>query len=206
MEKTNEPKNYDHSMPYNGTWKKETGQLEFRMCNDYLFRAILQKDEETLKAVTASILRIEADKIEDIIITNPIMIGQIVSAKEITLDTHIMLSDGCEMDIEMQLEKHSGWEERSVLYLCRGYDGLSRGDEYTDIKVMWQVIFCDFCPFPEFPAFYSTYKLINTDNQYNVYSEKLKISTIDMTHTELADPDDDRYGLINFVKLVKMKI
>ena len=38
-------KDYKHQIPYNGDWKKLTGPLPVKMTNDYLFRALLQADE-----------------------------------------------------------------------------------------------------------------------------------------------------------------
>ena len=157
---------YESTMPYDSTWKEEAGSLGFRMCNDYMFRALLQKDEEVLKGLISSFLQVAPHEIEDVLIMNPIVIGETIGAKEIHLDTHVELHDGREMDFEMQLNKHKGWNERSLLYLCRGYGGLSHGDDYAVIRGIWQITFCDFCPFPENPAFYSTFLLRNIENIY----------------------------------------
>ena len=33
-------KDYENTMPYDDGWKKKSGPLGFRMCNDYLFPSI----------------------------------------------------------------------------------------------------------------------------------------------------------------------
>ena len=79
-------KNYDHIMSYSPCWKEMTGELDFKMTNDYLFRALLQKDEKTLKAVVSSFLRVNSDSISQIEVTNPIVLGEDIDSKEYHLD------------------------------------------------------------------------------------------------------------------------
>ena len=69
-------KNYEHIMEYSAKWKEKSGPLEFHMTNDYLFRALLQKDEKSLKAFVATFLMVAPDRITEIEITNPIILGE----------------------------------------------------------------------------------------------------------------------------------
>ena len=196
-------KDYENTMPYDDGWKKKSGPLGFRMCNDYLFRAFLQRDEESLKALIASFLQTDAKNIGEVTVTNPIILGEEISDKELHLDVHVVMEQGLQIDFEMQLAQHTGWIERSVLYVCRCIDSLSHGDDYTEIPGVWQISFCNFTLFPEHPKFYSCYMMIDTENIDYVYSDKLRISNIDLTHIDLATERDKVSGVVKWARLFK---
>ena len=196
-------KDYENTLPYDDGWKKKSGPLGFRMCNDYLFRAFLQRDEESLKALIASFLQTDAKNIGEVTITNPIILGEEISDKELHLDVHVVLEQGLQIDFEMQLAQHIGWIERSVFYVCRCVDSLSHGDDYSEIPGIWQISFCNFTLFPEHPKFYSSYMLIDTENIDYIYTDKLRISNIDLTHIDLATEKDTVSGIVKWARLFK---
>ena len=196
-------KSQSNSLPYNGAWKEKTGALGFKMCNDYLFRMLLQEDPDTLKAIIASFMHVSIDEIEQVTVINPIVPGESVDDKEIRLDINVIMNMKKPINIEMQAYNHTGWIERSVLYACRGFDTLTHGDKYTDNMGFWQISFCDFCIFKEHPAFYRSFVLTSTDNEHIQYSDKLMLSNVDLTNIELADEEDIRYGLVDWARLFK---
>lgn len=196
-------KSQSNSLPYNGAWKEKTGALGFKMCNDYLFRMLLQEDPDTLKAIIASFMHVSVDEIEQVTVINPIVPGESVDDKEIRLDINVIMNMKKPINIEMQAYNHTGWVERSVLYACRGFDSLTHGDKYADNMGFWQISFCDFCIFKEHPAFYRSFVLTSTDNEHIQYSDKLMLSNVDLTNIELADEEDIRYGLVDWARLFK---
>jgi len=188
-------------IPFKDDWKQKKGPLDFKMRNDYLFRAFLQCDNESLKALIASLLYVNVSEITSAEITNPIILGASADDKEIRMDIHVILNKQQPIDIEMQTYNRAGWKERSVLYACRGYDSLKHGDLYKDHSGFWQVAFCDYTLFKEHPAFNASYMLTSTDAPHYIYSEKIKLTNIDMTKIDLATDNDVRYGLVNWAKL-----
>lgn len=196
-------KSQSNSLPYNGAWKEKNGALGFKMCNDYLFRMLLQEDPDTLKAIIASFMHVSIDEIEQVTVINPIVPGESVDDKEIRLDINVIMNMKKPINIEMQAYNHTGWVERSVLYACRGFDSLTHGDKYADNMGFWQISFCDFCIFKEHPAFYRSFVLTSTDNEHIQYSDKLMLSNVDLTNIELADEEDIRYGLVDWARLFK---
>ncbi len=188
-------------IPFKDDWKQKEGPLDFKMRNDYLFRAFLQCDNESLKALIASLLYVDVSEITSAEITNPIILGASADDKEIRMDIHVILNKQQPIDIEMQTYNRAGWKERSVLYACRGYDSLKHGDLYKDHPGFWQVAFCDYTLFKEYPAFNASYMLTSTDDRHYIYSEKIKLTNIDMTKIDLATDNDINYGLVNWAKL-----
>ena len=69
---------YSYPIVENDGWKDLTGALPVKMTNDYLFRALLQSDNETLKALLASVLRMNISDIESAKITNEIPLGSYI--------------------------------------------------------------------------------------------------------------------------------
>ena len=92
--------------------------------------------------------------------------------------------------------------ERSLSYLCRRFDQLSRGQAYINCKPAVHIGFLNYAPFPEYPEFYSTYKLLNIKN-HNLYSDKFILHVVDLTHIELATDEDKAYGIVLWAKLFK---
>lgn len=84
--------------------------------------------------------------------------------------------------------------DRSTCYLYRTYSNLNRCDDYTSAKTVIQIGLLDFTFFPEHPEFYASYKLIIKKNFF-VYSDKLRLSVVGLTHIDLAAEEDHRYGI-----------
>ena len=59
----------------NLSFETATGSIDYPFTNDYMFRAILQKDKQVLKALIAALLHLKKESIHDVVITNPIELG-----------------------------------------------------------------------------------------------------------------------------------
>ena len=184
-------------------WIELTGDLPVKMTNDYLFRALLQSDNDTLKALLASVLKMEPGEIKSARVTNPILLGEAIDEKTFVMDVKVEMNDAALIDLEMQVVREPYWAERSVSYICRAFDNLNRGVPYNEVKPVRQIAFFDFTLFKEAPAFYSDYKLINTRQDKLVYTEKLIITNIDLTNIDLASEEDKKYKLDEWSSLFK---
>lgn len=166
-----------------------TGPVAIKMTNDYLFRALLQRNNRVLKGLIRSLLHLSPEEITSVEITNPIELGTSVDEKEFILDIKVKLNSSVIINLEMQVINERNWVNRSTCYLCRTYSSLNHGDDYNTAKPVIQIGLLDFTLFPEHPEFYATYKLIN-EKSFSVYSDKLRLSVVDLTHTDLATEDD----------------
>ena len=184
-------------------WMKLTGELPVKMTNDYLFRALLQSDNDTLKALLASVLKIRLRKIKSAKVTNPILIGEAIGDKVFIMDVKVEFNNDSLIDLEMQVIKERGWEDRSLSYICRSYDQLNAGMVYSQAKPVRQIAFCDFTLFEDYPEFFANYKLINVRNKESVYTEKFIISNINLTRPDLATQEDKEYGLDEWCRMFK---
>ncbi len=179
-----------------------TGPVEFTLTNDYLFRAVCQKNEKVLRGLVSSLLGIAEDDILSIEIQNPILLGEAINEKDIILDLHILLNNSEQLNIEVQVVDQHDWPERSLYYLCRTFCGLNKGEAYTDILPTLHIGILDFILFPECPEFYAKYRLSNTKTQ-QVYSSKFGINVLSLNCIELANEEDTACKLDYWAKLFK---
>lgn len=94
------------------------------------------------------------------------------------------------------------WPERSLVYLCRLFDNLHAGDDYTEISPACHISILDFTLFPEQTEFYASYKLLNEKNHHK-YSDKFALHVSDLTQIQIATEEDKAYGLDRWAKLFK---
>ena len=179
-----------------------TGKIDYQMTNDYMFHAALQKNPKVLKSLVCSLLRLRLQEIRSIQIINPIILGETVDEKTFILDINIVLNDNTLINLEMQVENLYNWEERSLSYLCRTFDQLQKGEEYSSAKPVIHISFLDFTPFPEYPEFYASYKFMNEKN-HHIYSDKLTLRVVDLRQIELATAEDQASGLEHWARLFK---
>ena len=156
------------------------GKLPYNMTNDYMFRIVLQRDEETLKGLICSILHLSKDQVSYVKIENPITPGEAIDEKEYQLDILVSLNDSSYINLEMQVLNYNNWPLRSLSYLCRNFDNLHRGADYSEVKPVYQVGFLDFTLFKDHPEFFARYQLKNTKDGF-LYTDKFNLYVVELT-------------------------
>ena len=152
-------------------------ELCYNMTNDYMFRAVLQKNQKVLRGLIGSLLHLDPESL-DVKITNPIILGQSFENKDFILDINVIINGTTRLNLEMQITNYNNWKERSLSYLCRSFDSAYKGDDYINAIPVIQISFLDFDLFPEMPEFYATYMLKNLKNG-TIYTDKLQLSVIE---------------------------
>lgn len=181
-----------------------TGVIDYTFLNDYMFKKILQDNKPVLKALLCALLHKEKHEITDVEVLNPITDGTSVESKEFILDLKLLLNDNSVINIEMQVINYHDWPERSLQYLCRTYDGLQKGEDYSRSKPATHIAFLDFTLFDDNEEFYATYKLMN-EKTGHVYTDKFVMKYVDMTKIHLATDEDKSYAIDKWVELFKAK-
>ncbi len=184
------------------TYQTATGRIPYTMLNDYMFRAILQKNERVLRGLLGALLHLAQDEIECVEITNPIQLGEQIDSKTFVLDIFLRLNNDTNINLELQVLDHGDWTDRSLSYLCRTYDQLYHGDEYTSASRVIHIGILDFTLFPEKPEFYAKYQLMNVKNHY-IYSDKLQLLVLELRQDRLATEEDQKYEIDRWARLFK---
>ena len=183
-------------------WNHASGPIPIRMTNDYLFRALLQRNQNVLKALICSLLHLNSNDVHSVTILNPIELGETIDDKNFILDIKIELNQNTIINLEMQVINERNWPERSLSYLCRTFDNLNHGDDYEDIRPAIQIGFLDFTLFEDSPEFYATYQLLNIKN-HRLYSGKFQLSVVDLTKINLASEEDRLHKIDHWAALFK---
>ena len=178
------------------------GVIEYNMTNNYMFRYILQQNKKVLTGLICSLLHLKPEQINNIEVINPIDLADDITGKEFILDINVMLNDDSIINLEMQVANEHNWPERSLMYLCRTFDHLYRGQEYEEALPVHHIGFLDFTLFPEHPEFYATYQLLNIKD-YHRYSSKFTLSVVNLTQTELAREEDKANKIDYWARLFK---
>lgn len=179
-----------------------TGTIDYPLMNDYMFRSVMQSNENVLKGLLCSLLRLDPNNVQTVQILNPIELGKKISDKEFILDIKVLMNDNTAINLEMQINNQYNWPERSLVYLSRLFDGLNAGESYRAVKPAFQIGILNFTPFPGHPEFFFTYKMMNIKNYYK-YSDKFTIHVLDLTQIHLADREDKNHDLDKWAKLFR---
>ena len=186
------------------SYQNAHGSIDYGMTNDYMFRAVLQENKIVLKGLICSLLHLKDDAIASVEITNPIQLGKRIDAKTFVLDIHVLLNNNRIVNLEMQMTNLQNWQERSLSYLCRAFDQLNKGEDYSAAKPAIHIGFLNFSATENTPEFYATYKLLNIKN-HELYSSKFDLRVINLTQIELATEEDKLYQIDYWAKLFTAK-
>ena len=182
----------------------QSGALIVPMTNDYLFRALLQRNNLVLKGLICALLHMKEADISSVIITNPIRLGDSIDNKTFVLDINVILNRHHIINLEMQVINLNNWQDRSLSYLARNFDHLKKGEDYKLTHPVIQIGLLDYTLFPEHPEFYSAYQFLNVKN-HTLYSDKWRISVLDLSRIDLATEEDRQYQLDYWAALFKAK-
>ena len=166
------------------------------------FSALLQKNNHVLKGLICALLHLKPEEVISVTILNPIVLGEYIDNKDFILDIRFLLNDNTIINLEMQVVNQHNWPERSLSYLCRSYDNLKSGEDYIHVKTAIQIGILDFTLFPDAPEFYATYIMTNIKN-HQIYSSKLRLSVLDLTHIDLATEEDRLFHIDYWASLFK---
>ena len=174
-----------------------TGKLPYRLTNDYLFRAVFQTRPKALEGLCRAVLRLKPEDTLSVTLQNPIELGTRIDNKEFVLDLAVIINNVLFLNLEMQVYHEAFWKERSLSYACRSFDQLNHGENYNKVLPVVHVGFLNYSLFPEYPEFFATYELAHTSspNYSYLYSDKLRISVVDLTQIELATEDDKNHDI-----------
>ena len=177
-----------------------SGKLPYTLTNDYLFRAVFQARPKALEGLCRSLLHLSKDDTISVTLQNPIELGKKIDNKEFILDLAVLINNSRFLNLEMQVYHDPDWIDRSVCYTARSFDNLNQGQNYSTVLPVTHVGFLNYTLFQDYPEFFATHLLMNIKN-FHVYSDKFRVSVIDLTQIELATEEDKYYGIDLWAKV-----
>lgn len=156
-----------------------SGKLEYPMTNDYMFRAVMQKNNRALTGLLYALLDLPEGSITSAEILNPIVLGESIDDKNCIMDLKLSLNHHEIVNVEMQVNDQGNWPERSLTYLCRSFDNLERGQDYLEVRPAIHIGIIDFHLPHLTPEFYAEYQFLNVKN-YECYSSKISLRVLNL--------------------------
>lgn len=156
-----------------------SGELKYPMTNDYMFRAVMQKNNRALTGLLYALLDLPEGSITSVVVLNPIVLGESIDDKTCILDLKVSLNNHKIINIEMQVSDKGNWPERSLTYLCRSFDNLERGDDYLEVRPAIHISIIDFYLPHLTPEFYSEFQFLNVKN-HESYSSKISLRVLNL--------------------------
>lgn len=158
---------------------------------DFCFKELMRNDK-VRKGFVAALLKISPEKVEKTLLLPTIMGRESETDKLGILDVRVLLTDGTQMDLEMQVTYFAYWDRRILYYLGRMYTGqLQKGDSYDKLGKCIHVSILDFVYFPDDDECYRTVHF-RDDKTGEVYTDLMEIQILEIKKlpTELTDGED----------------
>lgn len=186
------------------TFQNAAGKIDYTLTNDYMFRAVLQKNAKVLKGLSVALLHLPFEEVKSADILNPIELGESFDDKTFVLDVKVLLNNSMVINLEMQVLKQDFWADRSLSYLCAVFNNIEKGGDYEQVKPAYHIGIVDFSPFPDYPEFYAVNKMMNI-KKYYIYNDKFTLNVLDLNQIELATDEDKAYQIDYWARLFKAK-
>ncbi|MBQ7613934.1 MAG: Rpn family recombination-promoting nuclease/putative transposase [Butyrivibrio sp.] len=188
----------EHDNNLKPTYETATGPIEFTLKSDLLFHVVMQQSTSALIGLVCALKGIDPDIVKDIHVENPIEVSAL--QKETIMDLKLTLNTDEIINIELQTYLDKFWNNRSILYLCRAFDCLKEGENYSQLKPTTHYCITDKNLFPDNGKFFSRYYLMD-DMDYQIYSENFSIGVVQLQYTDVATKEDEDNGLVFWAEL-----
>ena len=183
-------------------WRHANGKIAYGMTNDYMFRMVLQSNNNVLKGIISSMMHVPSDTITTVEIANPIELGKYIEDKDYVLDIKVKLNDNSIINLEMQVADLGNWQNRSLSYLCRTFENVQKGEDYNSVMPVTHIGFLDYDLFPKEKEFYSKNMLQNVKTG-TIYNRNFCLRVLSLNQIELATEEDKRWHIDEWARLFK---
>lgn len=152
--------------------------------NDLVFKTIF--GEERNKGLLLMLLNaILTEEVEEIIFLDTHIGAEFVDEKYSVMDIRVRAADQVEINIEMQVESHDGFEQRMLLYWAKLYTKqLKGGAPYTQLKKAVQISIADF-KFLKNDHFHSMFHLIEKEKRFT-FTDHCEIHVLELPKVTLG--------------------
>ena len=148
----------------------------------------------------AAVLHLDSAEIRELDILNPILLGEAMNEKTCILDLFLLMNDYTRINIEMQVASTDYYMDRVLLYACRAYDNLERGENYQELKPVIHISLLADTPRTGEKKFYSENRVCDIRDG-KIFSRNLGIIIVQLKENENADMPEIESGLDKWARL-----
>lgn len=160
---------------------KEQTNLDITPKNDIVFQTIFGSvgNEEILKDFLESILDVKIDSLT--LDLNRSLLPEFYDGKQSRVDVRSRLSDGTEVNIEMQMKASDYSDKRCLQHWSKIYSNtLKKGKTYTDLRKTICIWLIDGKIYDEFNDFDSKWEIMNKKHNISNHFNELEIYIIEL--------------------------
>lgn len=146
---------------------------------DFCFKELMQ-NPKVRKGFIAALLNVSPEEIRETKLLPTILRQETETDKFGILDVRVLLEDGTQMDMEMQVAYYECWAGRSLYYLGKMYtEQLHKGEPYSKLKKCIHVSILDFIYFEEDEECYRKIHF-RDDKTGTVYTDLFELQILEL--------------------------
>lgn len=170
---------------------------------DFCFKELMTS-ETVRRGFLSALLSVSPSSIADSQILSPNLRKVHSDDKLGILDVKVLLTDGSQVNIEIQLAFQKSWAERTLFYICKMYsDQLNKGQRYDQLKKCIHIGILDFILYQDEEAFYSDFHLWE-DEKHFLYSDQLEFHVLELPKLARYDyPETELLAWAHFLNAEK---
>ena len=170
---------------------------------DFCFKELMA-DEKVRQGFLSAILHVQPEKIVKTELL-PTHLQKVHKEDKLgILDVRVLLENGTQLDMEIQIAPFALWPERSLFYLAKIYvDQIQEGEDYDKLKKCIHIGILDFELFPEDEEYYLRFHIWE-DERRRKYSDKIEIHIFELPKLKKYEyPESELLNWMRFMNAEK---
>ena len=146
---------------------------------DFCFKELMQ-NPKVRKGFISALLDLSPDEVEDTVLLPTLLPRDSADDKLGIMDVRVLLKDGTQMNMEMQVKYFEYWDERALFYLSKMFDSqIHKGESYEKLQKCIHVSILDFIHFPNDKECYRRIHF-RDDKTSDLYSDKMELQILEL--------------------------
>lgn len=146
---------------------------------DFCFKELMQ-NPKVRKGFISALLNLPPDEVEDTVLLPTLLPRDSADDKLGIMDVRVLLKNGTQMNMEMQVKYFEYWDERVLFYMGRMFTSqIKKGEPYKKLQKCIHVSILDFIHFPDDDECYRTIHF-RDDKTGKVYTDKMEIQILEL--------------------------
>ncbi|RHR21784.1 Rpn family recombination-promoting nuclease/putative transposase, partial [Clostridium sp. AF19-22AC] len=146
---------------------------------DFCFKELMQ-NPKVRKGFISALLNLPPEDVEDTVLLPTLLSRDSADDKLGIMDVRVLLRDGTQMNMEMQVKYFEYWDERALFYLSKMFDSqIHKGESYEKLQKCIHVSILDFIHFPNDKECYRRIHF-RDDSTYDLYSDKMELQILEL--------------------------
>jgi len=146
---------------------------------DFCFKGLME-NPKVRQGFIAALLNKAPEEIKETVLLPTILRREYADDKSGILDVRVLLYDGAQMDMEMQVASFEFWDRRVIFYLSKMFaDQMKKGESYDKLQKCIHVSILNFVHVPDDEECYRRIAFVD-ERTGKIYSDLLEIQILEL--------------------------